>query len=224
MFITLSFRKYAEVIREAENLDPSTTDAEIAVRLDYYSTRIWDHMFRFGIKFLSCPERTPDVAAFQVSIAGVGRNYQTGDFDWQRLQEGLNWLRPVAVTVTQDDIEHICSGPVATAMSDRFDEYSPTLQRILPSQIQPAVEAACLKYAWGSREIVAYTGDPALDREFAREEELAQLQRVGDDPHVQALLRDLERRRQQDAFNESEIAAYKAQEDARLERIMNGEF
>jgi hypothetical protein len=217
MFVTLSFRNYAQLIREAENLEPGTTDAEISVRLDHYSQRIWDHMFNLGIKMIGLVERTPDVAAFQVSLAGIGHDYATGGFNFEKLREALNWIRPVAVTLQESDIEEICTGPVATAMVDSFPAYSDTLQRISVGQIQPAIEAACLKFAWGNRiEVGATLGEnPELDAQMRYEEDTAQLERAG-------VRNPTEQWEAQQAYNQAEIDAYAAREQARLDRIVNG--
>lgn len=212
MFITLSFRKYAEVIREAENLDPQTSDDEIAVRLDHYSSRIWQHMNEFGIRMIGLSEKTAAVAAFQVSIAGVGVDWQTGAFDWQKLREGLEFLKPIAVTLTCDDMEQICDGPVGTAMMDRWDEYAHTLERIVPSQIESAVEQACLKYAWQPRQLHEWesqTGMPELDAELRYEQDTAQLARAG-------LRNPLEKFEADKARREAEETAYQDAERARI--------
>lgn len=220
MFVTLSFRKYADLIRQLEDL-PNETDAELAVRLDYYSKRLWDHLRGNGIDCRGMAEHTPDVAAFQCDISAIGRNWQTGDFDWEKLIGGLQFLNAVAVTVEPIDMEHICTGLIATTMMDNWDRYAHTLQRIPVSQLQAAIENAIREIAWKSPVNV-----PSPDQQYGfSEDEMfkLQLERAGDASSLELLRKLNQRDAAQEAQRQQEDASAAA-DQARLERIINGEF
>jgi hypothetical protein len=177
MIVILSERRFAERIRQLEGIED--TSEEIFVRWTHYGTRLLKHLEQFGILKTATLESNGNIASFQFDISRVGRNWQSGDFDFAKLNEGLNLLDPVAVSLEEQDLAAICTGPIQTAMVDRWDEYAHTLQRILPGQIESAVEAACLKYAWGDRMEVSYTGNPSQDAQLQYELDTAQLQRAG---------------------------------------------
>src|SRR5689334_15257172 len=101
MFVTVSFRNFTAAIREGQNLDPSITDDELAVTLDRHSQRLWAELAQFGIKFEGLAEHTSAVAAFKISIAGIGTDFQTGAFNFQKLNDGLAYIRPTAITVEE---------------------------------------------------------------------------------------------------------------------------
>ncbi len=215
MVITLSERRLSELIRQLEGIADS--DSEIAFRMQHFASRIFKHVADcFGIKMVGLLEHQGDIGSFQFDISGVGMDRQSGGFKWDKLQSGLNFLNVLAVTVEEKDIEEICSGPVCTAMMDSWDHYAHTLQRLSVAEIQPAVERACLEYAWKPRPAPDYTGVPALDAELQYDLDTAQLQRAG-------LKNPLEKVEAIEAYRRAEEAAYAAQEAARLDRITNGE-
>ena len=198
MFVTIAFRSYAQVIREAEQLEPSMSDDEIAVRLDHYSQKIWKHLAEFGIKFQGLAEHTSAVAAFQVSIAGVGTDWQTGAFDFQKLNEGLNWLRPTAITVELSDLPYLVPNkPMCSAAQAAWPEIEHEFQRILPSQLFEKIERIVPS--------VAFRSSPAPTTESERK-----LQDIGfDEWCLQNGLTDpLAKHNAVENFRQAEEAAY----------------
>jgi hypothetical protein len=217
MFVTLSFRKFGDLIRQLEDL-PNETDAELAVKLDHYSQRLWDHLRGYGIDCRGMTEHTPDVAAFQCDISKAAAWDGTG-VDWDRLLGGLHLLNPVAITVEEDDMRTICSGLVAQAMLDNWPSYAHELQRITVSQLQSKIESCCLRFAWGNgMETTALSPNDKVLLALTSEEEIQlQFTRAGvTDPLAK-------RKAAQEAQRQQE-AAYAEAEQARLERIIDGEF
>jgi hypothetical protein len=205
MRVTLSERRLSERIQQLEGIND--TVEEITFKMERYAMRLFANVNEFGVRFVGMVEQSGGLGTFQFSIAGVGKDWQTGGFNFAKMSEGLNFMNPLAVSLEEADMEQICDGPVATAMIDNWSTYAHTLQKITVGEIQPAVESACLKFAWQPRAATQWTGDPALDAQLQYEEDTAQLERAG--------LKDpLEKYRKQQEFNEAEIAAYKAQEDA----------
>ncbi len=213
MFVTLSFRSYAQLIRELEGLDSSVTDAELSVRLDHYSRRIWDHLLNFGIRLLGLAESTPDVAAFRVDISGATARDGYSGINRDLLLGGLNFLRPIAVTVEETDLEDFTTGPVLTAMADAWEQYASSLQRLPVDELFPTLDRACQKWAWSPRvEYDPPTGVPELDAQFQYDMDTAQLQRAGlEDPMAPYW--------EAEAYRQAEIAAETARQEAAHERI-----
>src|SRR6266567_3544796 len=117
MIVTLSERRLSELIRGLEGIND--TDSEIAFKMKSYAGRLFKYVYDgYGIKMVGLVEHTGDIGSFSFDISDIGRNYQTGDFDWQKLIGGLQFMNCLAVTVEESDIEQICTGPVCTAMID----------------------------------------------------------------------------------------------------------
>jgi hypothetical protein len=213
MLVTLSERRLSERIKQLEGINDSPE--EITFRMSHYASRLFAHVNEFGVRFVGMVGQSGGLGTFQFSIDGVGRDWQTGDFNWQKLAEGLSYMDPVAVSIEEQDMRAVCVGLVASMAVDSWDSYASELQSISVNEIQPRVEAVLLRLHTQPREISSFdrTGVPEYDRQMQEQEDIAQLQRVGDDPQIQALLRDLEKQRQQRAFDEAEIATYQAQED-----------
>lgn len=213
MLVTLSERRLSERIKQLEGIQDSVE--EITFRMEHYAMRLFAHVNEFGVRFLGLVSQSGGLGTFRFDIGGVGRDWQTGDWNWQKLAEGLNYMDPVAVSIEESDMEVVCTGLIASMAVDSWDSYASELQRISPNEVCSKIEAVLLRLHTQPREISSFdrTGIPEYDQQLQEQEDIAQLQRAGDDPRVQDLLRDMEKRRQQQAFNEAEIAAYKTQED-----------
>src|SRR6266700_6919698 len=147
MIITLSERRLSELIRGLEGIQD--TDEEIAFQMQRHAIRLFRHVAEdYRIRMVGLVEHSGGIGSFKFDISGIGKNWQTGGFDFEKLTAGLSFINPLCVSLEEQDIEHICDGPVATAMMDHWEEYAGTLQRITVSEIQPAIEKACLEFAW----------------------------------------------------------------------------
>jgi hypothetical protein len=209
MILTLSERRLSELIRSLEGI--SDTDSEIAFRMQHYCSRLFAHIANdYGIRMLGLVEHHGDLGSFQFDISPIGRNWQTGDFDWEKLSGGLHFLNPVAVTVEARDMQAICTGLVATGMIDNWNNYANTLQRLSVSQIQPAIEAACMETVWKQP---AQMGGTEIERNMSDLEFRLQLERSGD-PAARELLRSLVHQDEVDSYRRAEEEAFKKREDA----------
>jgi hypothetical protein len=209
MVLTLSERRLSELIRSLEGI--SDTDSEIAFRMQHYCSRLFAHVANdYGIRMVGMVETHGDLGSFQFDISSIGRDWQTGDFDWQKLIGGLQFLNPVAVTVEARDMEAICTGLVATGMIDNWNNYAPTLQRLSVSQVQPAIEAACMETVWKQP---AEMGGTETERNMSDLDFRLQLERSGD-PKALDLLRELVHRDEVDSYQRAEEEAHKKREDA----------
>jgi hypothetical protein len=223
MLVTLSERRLSERIRQLENIQDSIE--EITFRMEHYAKRLFLHVNEFGLRFAAMVEQHGGLATIQLDISGVGRNWEDGDFAWSKLSEGLACLDPVAVSVEERDMAAICTGLIATMALDSWESYAAELQRISVSEIRPKIEAVLLRLHTQPREVVSYerTGIPEYDHQLQETEDIAQLERSGD-PHAIALASSIRRQQEADARRQAEEAAFVEQEQARVQRVINGEF
>jgi hypothetical protein len=213
MIVTLSERRLSELIRQLEGINDS--DSEIAFRMQYYAGRVFKHVAdAYNLHMVGLLEHQGDIGSFQFDISRIGRNWETGDFGWDKLIGGLQFINALAVTVEAIDMEWICTGLIATSATDAFDDYAHELQRLSVAEVRPKIEAVLLKYVWnGSGPQRNSTGNTELDRHFDTQDFQAQLARAGDDKSLE-LLRSIIRSDAVDDYKQAEEAAYKAREDA----------
>lgn len=149
MFITLSWPRIASLIRELENL-PDFTDDEMAVRLDLYARRLFDHARKYGISVKGLATQggnNSSIAAFSADIA----HCHSEEARSERIA-GMELLRPVAVTLQCDDLDSlVLNVPVRAAMKEAWPEIEDKFQRILPPQILDLLESVAGKVAFGPR-------------------------------------------------------------------------
>jgi len=208
MRVTLSERRLSERIKQLEGINDNVE--EITYRMEHYAMRLFAHVNEYGVRFVGMVHQSGGLGTFQFDISGVGRDWQTSDFNWQKLAEGLSFMDPVAVTVEESDMSAICTGLVLTMAVDNWEQYAAELQRISVGEIQPKIEAALLRLHNQPREVTSYTGDPQLDAQFREDEVTAQFWRAGVEdplaPHKATVARQ-----------QAEEAAYAARERAAYE-------
>jgi hypothetical protein len=227
VIVTLSERRLSELIRQLEGINDS--DSEIAFRMQYFASRIFKHVEgAFGIKMVGLVEHQGDIGSFRMDISKIGREWNTRaqDFDWQKLIGGLQFLNALAVSIECIDMEHICSGIMATSASDAFDNYEHELQRLSVSEVRPKIEDVLLKYVWNATGPQRYsTGNADLDRHFDEQEFQSQLERAGD-PNSLKLLREMQKQDEIDSYRQAEIdketERQKAAAQERYDRIVGG--
>ena len=209
MFVTIAFHNFSAAIREGQNLAPTVTDDELAVRLDKHSEQLWNEVRKYGIEPLGMAEHTSTVAAFQVSIAGVGTNYDTGGFNFQRLCEGLSWVRPTAITVEESDLKYLVPNAImADAAESAWPEIAHNFQRILPGELFHKIETIVPKLAF-NREMPRYIDEAgpeadAANREVHDYEYQRMLDRLGlEDPAKKSTEIEQYRQAEVDAYRES---------------------
>lgn len=201
MVITLSERRLSELIRQLENITDS--DEEICFRMVHYAERLFKHISEFGVRMQGMLDHNGGIANFQFTIAGVGKNWQTGDFDWDKLRQGLNAMNPLAVTVEPEDIDTICSGIIRVAMLDNWHQYAASLERITVGQLQGAIENACQKYAWGSPiEMGSESDTDETMRELAVQDVFARAGVI--DPSLHSRAVKSRRQAEEDAYQAAE--------------------
>jgi hypothetical protein len=144
MLITISWPRFAQLLRELEN-QPDATDDELEVRLPTFARKAFDECAaQFGIRVgnLAAPA-TKSVAEFQADISGCRDHEATFGVDWVRLLEGLRWLRVIAVSITQDDWAVFCDRLYANAMQDAHYSIAHELANIGIDEIHSHVEQWC---------------------------------------------------------------------------------
>jgi len=189
MQLTLSERRLSEQIRQLENIND--TVEEITHKMDHYAARLFKHLNDgYGLRFLGMLHQSGGLGTVQLDIGGVGRSWQTNDWDWEKLRGGLNLLNPVSVTVTAEDIGHICTGLIKPLALDAFPQYARELERINVSEIESTIEKVLLRYV--HQPSIEMPSDPRL-REARIQEQFARAGIVDPSLRTQAV-EELQRR------------------------------
>jgi len=209
MIVTLSERRLSELIRSLENI--SDTDSEIAYRMAEYASKLFVHVAEgYGLRMEGMIQHTGDIAEFRFAIGGA-KDFH-GQIDWDKLVAGLQFMNPLCVSVEREDLAVICDKLIGNQALQSWDEYAPTLQRILPGQLESRIEAALLKYVWNRPiEITAQTPTDKLLAELQIQEEFANAGLVDPSLKTQAV----------DKHREKEIADYQAAEARRHQEFYN---
>ena len=139
MILTLSERRLSELIRQLENINDN--DEEILYRMKHYASKLFSYVGEYGIRMVEMVSHSGGIGSFRFDISGVGRDYRTGDFNWDRLRDGLNLVNPVGITMERSDIWAICTGLVAKGLNDVWYDIAPNLERLSVSEFQPTLEA-----------------------------------------------------------------------------------
>ena len=151
MIVALSNSGITRLIREVEGLPPHTTDSEIVLLMDRYRQSLWSHLENFGVRFVALvgANQQGDIGAFKFTLDASHTEHARQD----RIG-GLNFLRPVCVSVEVEDLPAlILNPPVLAAMKDRWADPALCSQffKISPSQILDQLERAAGKVAFGPR-------------------------------------------------------------------------
>ncbi|HEX3321949.1 MAG TPA: hypothetical protein VHR84_14670, partial [Terriglobales bacterium] len=97
MLVTISWPRFAQLLRELNNLPADTSDDELEVRLSSYARKAFDYAAEaYGIRIgnLSSPA-TKSVAEFNADISGTRDQFEPEV--WGKLIGGLQFLRAIAV-------------------------------------------------------------------------------------------------------------------------------
>ena len=202
MELTLSERRMSEQIRQLEGIED--TVEEITHRMDRYAARLFKHLYGgYGIRFVGMLNQSGGLGTFSFDIGGVGRNYQTNDFDWEKLRGGLSMLNPVSVTVTADDIGHICTGLIKPLALDAFPQFARELERITVPEIESKIESALLHHV--HQRSIEMPSDPRL-RELQIQGEFARAGIV--DPSLRSQAAEQYRQREEERMKAEQFAHY----------------
>lgn len=208
MQVTISERRLSELIRNLESIND--TDEEIAFKMRHYASRIFKHVYDgYGLKFLGMLEQSGGLGTMQFSIEEVGRNWQTSDFDWEKLIGALQFINALAVTVELTDMQIICTGLVAVGAADEWNNYASELERISPSEVQSKIESALLRFVYNKpTETTALSPNNQELRDLEMDGAFARAGMV--DPSL--------RSRAVESYRQREIAEHEAAENRRQQQ------
>ena len=163
MIVTISWPRFRELVKEFSSLPTDTTDDELEIRLQTHADKIFSHCREYGLNITGLAQpATSTVAHFNCDISGVGKDWQTGGFNWENLLGGLRFLRAIAVTVERTDLWVICDALVGKSLYDSWSDFGHNLARLDPEELQATVEAWCMRIAWGSGT-PDFMRDPVLE-------------------------------------------------------------
>jgi len=210
MIITVSWPRFAQVVKEFCGLPADTSDDELEVRLASLARQVFDYAAEYGVRVGNLSEpATKSVANFHADISGVGIDFNSGGFDWPKLLGGLRFLKVIAVTIEREDLFKICDGLVGVAMNSEWYSYRDNLARLSPEELQATFEAWCRHVAWGNGGTPDVLRDPVLEEIQA----LSAFEQAGiEDP--------LKHHLEQEEFNRHDIEAWEEAKNSQLDQFL----
>ncbi|HET9305569.1 MAG TPA: hypothetical protein VFO46_06030 [Candidatus Sulfotelmatobacter sp.] len=209
MRITVSIRTFFDHIRQIENLDPATTDAELSIHARKYVQNLYDHVKNFGIEVLGYQ------AHGELATLTAQLKPSWDEESFHKRIEGLNWLVPVAVSLDQPDIPAFVYEPMMrAAIQDQFINFGGQLQRLNVSEIRPALENI-------ARQILTAPVTPPSNEVEAEIQQLEYENFLLESGKGEQLRKE-QKRRELDASRQREEEAYTAAEQKRLEAFISG--
>lgn len=208
MNVSLSERRVSELIRQLEGI--ADNDSEISFRMSHYAGRLFSHLSdTYGLKFVGMIETHGDIGSFKFDITRC-KDFH-GTIDWDKLVGGLQFLNCLCLSVEPEDIRVICDALVGNSLLAVWPEYEATLQRITPSELQPRIESALMKFVWNRSTEIAATADGRHVHELQIQEAFGNAGLI--DPSL-SYTASLERRQREEA-------EYAKREQARIDRVWN---
>jgi len=206
MQVTLSERKFNDVVRQMEGLDAATTAEEITDRMQHYANRLFEHLRNnYGVSCQGMLQHTGGLGTFQFSLSPA-RDLE----DRSTRLAGISMMNPNSVTVEESDLPALCPNAITrVSLEDNWLQIAGPLMKCLPGEIPDLLERAA-QQSLRSPDIFAQ--DPStVEQGFEY-----WLERTG--------LKDpLAAHRQREAAEQKELARIEAERDAAYMRFRNGE-